>query len=147
MVFDCIPPKVEVYGDGTRTAAMIPIVSSDDGSILTLQIIEKGFGYTNPPVVSIIDKTNNGGGAMAQTVIDENGSVVDVYMISPGEGYCPSTNVVPPKYPVTEGPGIGITAGIGDDGTNLDTIDPFITFTLHLMMLLVFRLCNSVSYI
>ena len=126
---DCIPPKVEVYGDGTRTAAMIPIVSSDDGSILTLQIIEKGFGYTNPPVVSIIDKTNNGGGAQAQTVIDENGSVVDVYMISPGEGYCPSTNVVPPKYPVTEGPGIGITAGIGDDGTNLDTIDPFITFT------------------
>ena len=126
---DCIPPKVEVYGDGTKTAAMIPIVSSLDGSILTLQIIEKGFGYTNPPVVSIIDKTNNGGGALAQTIIDENGSVVDVYMISPGEGYCPSTNVVPPKYPVTEGPGIGITAGIGEDGTNLDTIAPFITFT------------------
>ena len=126
---DCIPPKVEVYGDGTKTAAMIPIVSSDDGSILTLQIIEKGFGYTNPPVVSIIDKTNNGGGAQAQTVIDENGSVVDVYMISPGEGYCPSTNVVPPKYPVTEGPGIGITGGTGEDGTNLDSIDPFITFT------------------
>ena len=39
----------------------------------------------------------------AQTVIDSNGSVVDIYMISPGEGYCPSTNVVPPKYPVTEG--------------------------------------------
>ena len=126
---DCIPPKVEVYGDGTRTAAMIPIVSSVDGSILTLQIIEGGFGYTNPPVVSIIDKTNNGGGAKAQTIIDENGSVVDVYMVTPGEGYCPSTNVVPPKYPVTEGPGIGITAGIGDDGTNLDTVAPFITFT------------------
>ena len=120
---DCIPPKVEVYGDGTRTAAMIPIVSSVDGSILTLQIIEGGFGYTNPPVVSIIDKTNNGGGAKAQTIIDENGSVVDVYMVTPGEGYCPSTNVVPPKYPVTEGP------GIGDDGTNLDTVAPFITFT------------------
>ena len=50
-------------------------------------------------------------------------------MVTPGEGYCPSTNVVPPKYPVTEGPGIGITAGIGDDGTNLDTVAPFITFT------------------
>ena len=50
-------------------------------------------------------------------------------MLTPGEGYCPSTNVVPPKYPVTEGPGIGITAGIGEDGTNLDTIAPFITFT------------------
>ena len=126
---DCIPPKVEVYGNGTKTAAMIPIVSSTDGSILTLQIIEKGFGYTVPPIVSIIDKTHNGGGAKAQTVIDSDGSVVDVYMITPGEGYCPSTNVVPPKYPVTEGPGIGITAGTGSDGTNLDTIDPFITFT------------------
>ena len=126
---DCIPPKVEVYGDGTKTAAMIPIVSSVDGSILTLQIIEKGFGYTTPPVVSIIDKTNNGGGAKAKTVIDEDGSVVDVYMLTPGEGYCPSTNVVPPKYPVTEGPGIGITVGVGSDGTNLDTIAPFITFT------------------
>ena len=80
---DCIPPKVEIYGDGTKTAAMIPIVSSEDGSILTLQIIEKGFGYTVPPIVSIIDKTHNGGGAKAQTVIDSNGSVVDVYMISP----------------------------------------------------------------
>ena len=126
---DCIPPKVEVYGNGTKTAAMIPIVSAVDGSILTLQIIEKGFGYTVPPIVSIIDKTHNGGGAKAQTVIDSNGSVVDIYMISPGEGYCPSTNVVPPKYPVTEGPGIGVTSGIGADGTNLDTIDPFITFT------------------
>ena len=126
---DCIPPKVEVYGNGTKTAAMIPIVSSIDGSILTLQIIEKGFGYTVPPIVSIIDKTHNGGGAKAQTVIDSDGSVVDVYMITPGEGYCPSTNVVPPKYPVTEGPGIGVTSGTGSDGTNLDTIDPFITFT------------------
>ena len=126
---DCIPPKVEVYGNGTKTAAMIPIVSSVDGSILTLEIIEKGFGYTVPPIVSIIDKTHNGGGAKAQTVIDSDGSVVDVYMITPGEGYCPSTNVVPPKYPVTEGPGIGITVGVGSDGTNLDTIAPFITFT------------------
>ena len=126
---DCIPPKVEVYGNGTKTAAMIPIVSSVDGSILTLEIIEKGFGYTVPPIVSIIDKTHNGGGAKAQTVIDSDGSVVDVYMITPGEGYCPSTNVVPPKYPVTEGPGIGVTSGTGSDGTNLDTIDPFITFT------------------
>ena len=54
---DSVPPgfcsqiaylqKVEVYGTGTKTAAMIPIVSSVDGSILTLQIIEKGFGYTS----------------------------------------------------------------------------------------------------
>ena len=35
-------------------------------------------------------------------------------MISPGFGYCTSTNVIPPKYPVTE---------------DTDEENPFITFT------------------
>jgi len=126
---DCIPPKIEVHGDGTKTAALLPIISSQDGSLLTLEILEKGFGYTEPPFIAIIDKTNHGGGAQAQAILDNNGSIVDVYMIATGNGYCPSTNVVPPKYPVTEGPGIGVTSGIGTDGFNLDTIDPYITFT------------------
>ena len=126
---ECIPPKVEVLGDGTKTAALLPIVSSIDGSILTLAILEKGFGYSVPPQITIIDKTRHGGGAVAEAILDENGSIASIYMLSAGGGYCPSTNVVPPKYPVTEGPGIGITGGYGDDGTNLDSIAPFITFT------------------
>ena len=126
---DCIPPKIEVHGDGTKTAALLPIISSDNGSILTLEILEKGFGYTEPPFIAIIDKTNHGGGAQAQAILDSNGSIVDIYMIATGNGYCQATNVVPPKFPVTEGPGIGVTSGIGTDGTNLDTIDPYITFT------------------
>ena len=60
---DCIPPKVEVLGDGTKTAALLPIVSSIDGSILTLEILEKGFGYSVPPQITVIDKTRHGGGA------------------------------------------------------------------------------------
>ena len=63
---DCIPPKVEVRGDGTKTAALLPIVSSVDGSILTLEILDKGFGYTAPPSITIIDKTRHGGGARAE---------------------------------------------------------------------------------
>ena len=100
-----------------------------DGSILTLEILEKGFGYTTRPTITIIDKTRHGGGARAEAILDGNGSVVGIFMYSTGSGYCPSTNVVPPKYPVTEGPGIGITGGYGDDGTNLDTVAPYITFT------------------
>ena len=46
-----------------------------------------------------------------RAIIDENGSIVDIYMLSNGGGYCAATNVVPPKYPVTEVPGIGITGG------------------------------------
>ena len=84
---DCIPPKVEVLGDGTKTAALLPIVSSIDGSILTLEILEKGFGYSVPPQITVIDKTRHGGGAIAEAILDENGSIVDIYMLS-GGGYC-----------------------------------------------------------
>ena len=111
---ECIPPKVEVLGNGTKTAVLIPIVSSVDGSILTLEIIEPGRNYTDVPTISIIDKTRHGGGARAKAIIDNEGKVVDVYMISPGFGYCTSTNVIPPKYPVTE---------------DTDEENPFITFT------------------
>ena len=117
---DCIPPKVEVHGDGSKTAVLLPIVSSQDGSILTLEILDKGFGYTEPPTISIIDKTNHGGGALAQAILDDSGSLVDIYMIAPGSGYCQSTNVVPPKFPVTEGP-------IPIEGS--EDVPPYITFT------------------
>ena len=126
---ECIPPKIEVHGNGSKTAALLPIISGLDGSILTMEILEKGWGYTNPPTISIIDKTNHGGGAIAEAILDGNGSIVDIYMMANGSGYCPSTNVVPPKYPVTEGPGAGTTTGIGTDGLSLDTVPPYITFT------------------
>ena len=83
---ECIPPKVEVHGDGTKTAALIPIVSSIDGSILTLEIIEKGRNYTSAPQITIIDKTRNGGGAIAEAIIDGNGSVVDIFVLGGGGG-------------------------------------------------------------
>ena len=101
---DCIPPKVEVHGDGTKTAVLLPIVSSVNGSILTLEILDAGFGYTEPPFIALIDKTRHGGGAKAQAILDSSGRIVDIYMITNGSGYCQATNVVPPKFPVTEGP-------------------------------------------
>ena len=95
---ECLPPKVEVSGDGTKTAALLPIVSSVDGSILTLEILDGGFGYTTRPTITIIDKTRHGGGARAEAILDGNGSIVSIFMYSVGAGYCPSTNVVPPIF-------------------------------------------------
>ena len=117
---DCIPPKIEVHGDGTKTAVLMPIVSSVDGSILTLEILDAGFGYSEPPFIAIIDKTRHGGGAKAQAILDSEGRIVDVYMITNGSGYCQATNVVPPKFPVTEGPK-------PIEGT--EDVAPYITFT------------------
>jgi hypothetical protein len=121
---ECIPPKVEVLGDGTKTAALLPIVSAVDGSILTLQILDGGFGYTERPTITIIDKTRHGGGARAEAILDGNGSIVSIFMYSVGRGYCPSTNVVPPKFPVTEGPDF-LEPYEGDE----DRTPPYITFT------------------
>ena len=45
-------------------------------------------------------------------------------MYSVGRGYCPSTNVVPPKFPVTEGPDF-LEPYEGDE----DRTPPYITFT------------------
>ena len=114
----CIPPKVEVFGDNVKPAQLLPIISSEDGSILTLVIIQPGYGYEVPPRISIIDKTNHGGGAVARAVINDKGEITQTYMLNSGDGYCPTTGVVPPKYPVTEGPDHE-----GDDPP------PFITFT------------------
>ena len=48
-----------------------------------------------------------------KAIIDDNGSIVDVYMLAIIEDIVTSTNVVPPKYPVTE---------------DTDDENPFITF-------------------
>ena len=113
----------------------MPIVSSVDGSILTLEIIDPGLNYEVPPSISNIDKTRHGGGAHAEAIVDDLGRIVDIFMLAPGEGYCPSTNVVPPQYPVTEGP-----APL-DDGE----IPPYNFLSIHnahfeLMMRLVYKL-------
>ncbi len=114
----CVPPKVEVFGDCIKKAELIPVVSSVDGSILTIVVAQPGLGYQVSPTISIIDKTRHGGGAIARTVIDDKGKVVKVYMVRGGGGYCPTNGIIPPKFPVTEEP-----VDTGDDAA------PYITFT------------------
>lgn len=97
---NCIPPEVEVFGDGVL-GQVLPIVGSD-GKILTVQVINPGKGYTKAPSVNIIDNTNHGNGARLQAAI-EDGKISRVYVLNPGEGYCPgnySSIVVNPSYVV-----------------------------------------------
>jgi hypothetical protein len=97
----CIPPKVEIFGDGYGAQA-IPIVSSDGrGSIIAIEIINPGFGYATAPSVNIIDKTNNGSGSYATASIS-NGRVTGIYITRPGTGYCPTDlRTINPYYLVT----------------------------------------------
>ena len=112
----CIPPKVEIIGQCKKTAQAYAIVAYD-GSLLSIEITDAGLGYESPPVVTVIDKTNNGGGADAECFIDGKGSVTRIYLRNAGFGYCPGTTYYP----------TGITTDTGQ-GTP-DTTPPVIRFT------------------
>lgn len=86
--YTCLPPKVTVVGDGTG-ALVKPIVSEINGSILSFVICDPGRGYTYPPEIRVMDKTNYGSGAIARSVINSDGSLNSIYILSGGSGYCP----------------------------------------------------------
>lgn len=85
--YKCLPPEVEIYGDGIGAKA-VAIVSSSEGSILTIKVTNPGRGYSYPPEVKIIDKSNYGKGAYAKSTINQNGNINSIYIVDPGKGYC-----------------------------------------------------------
>ena len=119
----CVPPSVYISGDNIKPAKVRPIVSSTTGGILSIEIINSGLGYEVPPRISIIDKTGHGGGAIAQAKIDDDGRLTQIFMVSPGSDYCPTSGAFTPEPPGDEG-----DDGSGD-GTGDDTEAPYIIFT------------------
>jgi hypothetical protein len=81
----CIPPQVVISGTGVNAQAY-PIVAND-GSILSIEILNGGSGFSQPPSVRIIDNSGYGNGAQAAAVIT-NGVVSEIYLTSSGSGYC-----------------------------------------------------------
>lgn len=127
---NCIPPAVYISGDAIKPAKVLPVVAGD-GSILTIRILDGGYGYETAPGISVIDKTHHGGGAIAKTKIDDQGRLVQIFMVEKGEDYCPTTGASPNTPPGDEsdtGDGTG-GDGTDGDGTGADTTPPFITFT------------------
>jgi hypothetical protein len=98
---NCIPPEVQIYGDGVGAQAIA--VVGDNGSILSIELINQGYGYTKPPTISIVDKTNYGTGARASASIS-GGIVSQIYLTSSGTNYCPTNLegiIINPYYVVT----------------------------------------------
>ncbi len=97
----CIPPEVEIFGDGIRAQA-VPVVNSS-GSIIAVEILNGGRGYSKPPTIVIRDNTNTGSGAQATASVN-NGQVTAIYLNNSGSGYCPtnlSSVTKAPTYLVT----------------------------------------------
>ncbi len=106
--YKCIPPEIIITGDGVGARA-IPIISNNNGTLLTVSVIDPGRGYSYPPEITILDNTNFGVGARLKSTINQNGNIDSIYVVDPGEGYC-LTNLVG----ILGGSGIG--GGFGFDG-------------------------------
>jgi hypothetical protein len=89
------PPSINIFGGRGSGATAIPIfgnlVTNSDGnttaSIIGLQLTNPGSGYTYPPFVEIVDDVDQGYGAVARALINSNGEVESIYMVSEGENY------------------------------------------------------------
>lgn len=124
----CIPPEVVITGDGFGAQAY-PVVANN-GSILAIEILDQGRGYSRPPKITIIDKSGYGGGAKASAIIN-NGRVTQIYVTSTGGSYCkpnydsivplPNYFVTADRYVLFEGETVTFTVMSSNvaDGTNL----------------------------
>ena len=100
----CLPPKVKIIGQCDRSAKAIPVISSVDGSILSIELTRRGRGYKFPPKICIIDKTRFGGGNIAEAKIDRKGRVTQIFLLEEGSGYCPDARGVLPINPPQDDP-------------------------------------------
>ena len=89
------PPIINIFGGGGSGASAIPIfgnlVTESDGnttaSIIGVQVTNAGSNYEFPPFVEIIDDNDQGYGAVARSVINANGELESIYIVSEGENY------------------------------------------------------------
>lgn len=84
----CGPPTIQFFGGGGSGAAGNAIISTA-GTLLGVDIILPGSGYSSPPLVSFVDSCGKGGGASGTAVIS-NGEVVNVIINDTGSDYLTS---------------------------------------------------------
>lgn len=111
---NCGPPVINIFGGGGIGATAIPIlgaaienaslvqsanrVSGVIGAIIT----STGSGYRFPPFVEIVDNCGLGYGAKGRAIINDQGQVTGISMISSGEGYPVSEEYTQENYGVVD---------------------------------------------
>jgi len=124
----CGGTKVKIFGGfgsgGTANAIIGAIKAVADGgrgitgSVIGVDLVNGGGGYTFPPFVEIVDECKRGYGAVARSEIDYNtGQITNIYIVSEGEGYTVSNDQ--DDY-IDDAP-IIVDPGIGYDSEN-DTV-------------------------
>jgi hypothetical protein len=78
------------------------------GSLIGVDLVNGGGGYTFPPFVEIVDECQRGYGATARAVIDYDETsptyqqIIDIYIVTEGENYTKSEDDVPGDYVVDD---------------------------------------------
>jgi hypothetical protein len=90
----CEPPIINVFGGGGQGCVATPIFGAYSGigrdataSIIGVRVLNPGSGYEYPPFVEIYDECGQGYGAQARSIINDNGQVTEIYLVSEGENY------------------------------------------------------------
>ena len=89
------PPVINIFGGRGSGAKAIPIfgnlVTNPDGnttaSVIGVQLTNPGSGYKFSPFIEIVDDNDQGYGAVARALVNSDGKVESIYMVSEGENY------------------------------------------------------------
>lgn len=84
--FECGPPSVQIFGGGGFGAVGNAVIN-EFGQLIGINLVDVGFNYTEPPLVSLVDSCHNGSGAIIGSPTIINGSITTIPIIAPGSGY------------------------------------------------------------
>ena len=136
----CGGTKVKIFGGGIKgiggvANAIVQVAEGGrgvTGSLLGVDLVNGGGGYTFPPFVEIVDECKRGYGATARAIIDYDEDsetyqqITDIVLVTNGENYTPNVEtsdndyVVPVPTIVRPGSGYDPAEDIVTD-TNGDT--------------------------
>lgn len=115
----CTAPLINFFGGGGIGAEGNAVIDQK-GIILAVDIVNGGYGYQTPPLIQVIDRCNNGSGAVLETEINR-GRVSRVIVRDGGVGYL-APPATAPQYPallqlkdvIVANPGINYNCGVDE---------------------------------
>ena len=133
----CGGTKIKIFGGGKGKGgvanAILQIAEGGrglTGSMIGVDLVNGGGGYTFPPFVEIVDECGQGFGATARAVIDYDPDsdtyqeITDIYLVTEGQDYTPSDDEQDYVLDDENGPNI-IDGGGGYDPEDDTVIDNY----------------------
>ena len=103
----CGGTKVKIFGGGIDSVsgvanAIVQVAQGGQGltgSVIGVDLVNGGGGYTFPPFIELVDECGEGYGATARAVIDYDPDsltyqqITDIYIVTEGENYTPDKDI------------------------------------------------------